>query len=131
MRTSSAMLDPVTAAWNTVAHFDSYEDARRAVGQLSEYGFPIDKLDIVTAEVRLIEPVTRRPGRIRATVTRLLRIAAVPGREPTELASVRALTTHRYNLVAREGTAGRAWTLLHKAGLESRPTDSQPALAGA
>jgi hypothetical protein len=30
------MLDPIGAAWNTVARFDDYEAARRAVNQLSD-----------------------------------------------------------------------------------------------
>ena len=41
------LLDPVSAAWNTVARFDDYEAAQRAVDRLSDDGFPVEKLDIV------------------------------------------------------------------------------------
>jgi hypothetical protein len=99
-----------------VAYFDNLEDAQHAVSQLSEDGFPADKLDIVTAEMHPVDPTTRRPSRVRTVLARLLRAANL-GRD---LGSVRALTTRRYNLVARDGTAGHAWSLLHKAGLDSR-----------
>jgi hypothetical protein len=54
------LLDPVSAAWNTVARFDDYPSAQRAVDQLSDDGFPVDKLDIVGSDVRLVERVTGR-----------------------------------------------------------------------
>ena len=63
---SMPMLNPVSAAWNTVARFDEYEAAQRAVDRLSDDGFPVDKLDIVGSDLRLIERVTGRLTRSRA-----------------------------------------------------------------
>jgi hypothetical protein len=60
------LLDPVSAAWNTVARFDDYESAQRAVDRLSDEGFPVEKLDIVGSELRLVERVTGRLTRGRA-----------------------------------------------------------------
>ena len=53
-------LDPVSAAWNTVAHFDDYGSAQRAVDRLSDDGFPVEKLDVVGSDLRLVERVTGR-----------------------------------------------------------------------
>jgi hypothetical protein len=53
-------LDPVSAAWNTVARFDDYEGAQRAVDRLSDDGFPVEKLDIVGSDLRTVERVTGR-----------------------------------------------------------------------
>jgi len=61
-------LDPVSAAWNTVARFDDYESAQRAVDRLSDDGFPVEKLDIVGSELQLVERVTGRLTRGRAAV---------------------------------------------------------------
>ena len=52
------LLDPVGAAWNTVARFEKYESAQRAVDRLSDDGFPVEKLDIVGSGLRLVERVT-------------------------------------------------------------------------
>jgi hypothetical protein len=60
------LLDPVSAAWNTVARFDDYESAQRAVDRLSDDGFPVEKLDIVGSGLRLVERVTGRLTRGRA-----------------------------------------------------------------
>jgi heat induced stress protein YflT len=54
------LLDPVSAAWNTVARFDDYETAQRAVDRLSDDGFPVEKLDIVGSGLQLVERVTGR-----------------------------------------------------------------------
>jgi hypothetical protein len=54
------LLDPVSAAWNTVARFEDYESAQRAVDRLSDDGFPVEKLDIVGSGLRLVERVTGR-----------------------------------------------------------------------
>ena len=59
-------LDPVSAAWNTVARFDDYETAQQAVDRLSDDGFPVEKLDIVGSGLRLVERVTGRLTRGRA-----------------------------------------------------------------
>jgi hypothetical protein len=66
MPTPAPILNPVSAAWNTVARFDDYEDAQRAVDRQSDEGFPVDKLDIVGSEVRLVERVTGRLTTARA-----------------------------------------------------------------
>jgi hypothetical protein len=60
------LLDPVSAAWNTVARFDDYESAQRAVDRLSDDGFPVEKLDVVGSDLRLVERVTGRLTRGRA-----------------------------------------------------------------
>ena len=60
------LLDPVSAAWNTVARFDDYESAQRAVDRLSDDGFPVEQLDIVGSDLRLVERVTGRLTRGRA-----------------------------------------------------------------
>lgn len=65
-------LDPVSAAWNTVARFDDYEAAQRAVDRLSDDGFPVEKLDIVGSELQLVERVTGRLTRGRAALARAL-----------------------------------------------------------
>ncbi|HEX6452154.1 MAG TPA: general stress protein [Trebonia sp.] len=54
------LLNPVSAAWNTVARFDDYESAQRAVDRLSDDGFPVEKLDVVGSGLRLVERVTGR-----------------------------------------------------------------------
>lgn len=54
------LLDPVSAAWNTVARFDDYEAAQQAVDRLSDDGFPVEKLDIVGSGLRVVERVTGR-----------------------------------------------------------------------
>jgi hypothetical protein len=58
--------NPVSAAWNTVARFDDYESAQRAVDRLSDDGFPVEKLDVVGSGLRLVERVTGRLTRGRA-----------------------------------------------------------------
>jgi hypothetical protein len=60
------LLDPVSAAWNTVATFDDYESAQQAVDRLSDDGFPVGKIDIVGSGLRLVERVTGRLTRGRA-----------------------------------------------------------------
>jgi hypothetical protein len=59
-------VNPVSAAWNTVARFDDYAEAQRAVDRLSDDGFPVQQLDIVGSEVRLVERVTGRLTKARA-----------------------------------------------------------------
>ncbi|GGP97268.1 general stress protein [Streptomyces roseolilacinus] len=53
-------LDPVSAAWNTVASYDSYEEAQAAVDRLSDEEFPVENIDIVGSGLRLVEHVTGR-----------------------------------------------------------------------
>src|SRR5438067_11101577 len=59
-------LDPVSAAWNTVATYDSYDGAQAAVDRLSDDGFPVEHLDIVGSDLRLVERVTGRLTKGRA-----------------------------------------------------------------
>ena len=60
------LMNPISAAWNTVARFDDYESAQRAVDRLSDDGFPVEKLDIVGSGLRLVERVTGRLTKARA-----------------------------------------------------------------
>lgn len=60
--------NPVSSAWNTVAQFDDYQAAQHAVDRLSDDGFPVDKLDIVGSDLRLVERVTGRLTKGRAAV---------------------------------------------------------------
>ena len=60
------LADPISAAWNTVARFDDYESAQQAVDRLSDDGFPVEKLDIVGSDLRLVERVTGRLTSSRA-----------------------------------------------------------------
>ena len=58
--------DPVYTAWNTVASYDDYAQAQRAVDSLSDNGFPVEFLDIVGSDLRLVERVTGRLTKGRA-----------------------------------------------------------------
>lgn len=58
--------DPIKAAWNTVASYSSYDEAQAAVDRLSDDGFPIENLDIIGSDLRLLERVTGRMTRARA-----------------------------------------------------------------
>ena len=66
LRNDIPTFNPVSAAWNTVARYDDYQAAQRAVDRLSDNGFPVEKLDIVGSDLRLIERVTGRLTRMRA-----------------------------------------------------------------
>src|SRR2546429_9067431 len=59
-------VNPISAAWNTVARFDDYADAQEAVDRLSDDGFPVEKLDIIGSELRLVERITGRLTKMRA-----------------------------------------------------------------
>jgi hypothetical protein len=66
MLTNTPLPNPVNSAWNTVAQFDDYQAAQHAVDRLSDDGFPVNKLDIVGSELRLVERVTGRLTKGRA-----------------------------------------------------------------
>ena len=66
LRNDIPTFNPVSAAWNTVARYDDYQAAQRAVDRLSDNGFPVEKLDIVDSDLRLIERVTGRLTTMRA-----------------------------------------------------------------
>ncbi|MPY58037.1 general stress protein [Streptomyces spongiae] len=53
-------LNPVSVAWNTVASHDTYEAAQETVDRLSDKGFPVEHLDIVGSDLRMVERVTGR-----------------------------------------------------------------------
>lgn len=61
-----APLDPISAAWNTVAGYDAYEDAQAAVDRLSDEKFPVEHIEIVGSGLRLVERVTGRLTKGRA-----------------------------------------------------------------
>ena len=65
--TGMPVLNPISAAWNTVGRFDDYESAQRAVDRLSDDGFPVENLDIVGSGLRLVERVTGRLTTARAS----------------------------------------------------------------
>ncbi len=151
------LMTPAFAAWNTVARFDDYQAAQRAVDQLSDDGFPVETLDIVGSDLRLVERVTGRLTKARAATAGalsgawiglligvllglftnggwLLLVAAAIGigalwgavfgfaahaatRGQRDFSSVRALSATRYDLIARDGTADRARTMLAHSGL--------------
>jgi hypothetical protein len=151
------LMTPAFAAWNTVARFDDYEAAQRAVDQLSDDGFPVETLDIVGSDLHLVERVTGRLTKPRAAVAGALSgawmglfigiliglfttgawlgiIAAAVGigalwgavfgfaahaatRGQRDFSSVRALSASRYDLIARDGTADRARSMLGTSGL--------------
>ncbi|HYZ56756.1 MAG TPA: general stress protein [Streptosporangiaceae bacterium] len=66
LKNGTPMLNPISAAWNTVVRYDDYQAAQRAVDRLSDDGFPVEKLDIVGSDLRLIERVTGRLTAARA-----------------------------------------------------------------
>ncbi|WP_375478606.1 general stress protein [uncultured Jatrophihabitans sp.] len=59
-------LDAAHLAWNTVASYDEYAAAQRAVDRLSDDGFPVEHLDIIGSDLRLVERVTGRLTKGRA-----------------------------------------------------------------
>ena len=64
-------LDPASMAWNAVASYTSYETAQAAVDRLSDDGFPVEHLDIVGSDLRLVERVTGRLTKGRAATAGL------------------------------------------------------------
>jgi hypothetical protein len=61
-------MTPAQAAWNTVARYDSYDDAQAAVDRLSDDGFPVEQLDIVGSDLQLVERVTGRLTKQKAAL---------------------------------------------------------------
>src|SRR5438094_8182838 len=59
-------LDPAYLAWNTVTSYADYAAAQRAVDRLSDDGFPVEHLDIIGSDLRLVERVTGRLTKARA-----------------------------------------------------------------
>ncbi|MCI0385665.1 general stress protein [Streptomyces sp. CNQ085] len=56
----------VSDAWNTVASYSSYTEAQSAVDRLSDEKFPVEQIDIVGSDLRLVEHVTGRMTKGRA-----------------------------------------------------------------
>ncbi len=151
-------VNPISAAWNTVARFDDYADAQQAVDRLSDDGFPVEQLDIIGSELRLVERITGRLTKARAAaagavggmwIGLLIGIlfglfttghawlavvatgvgmgvvwgaafgfaAHLASRGKRDFSSLRVLSAARYDLVARDGGAERARTMLSQAGL--------------
>jgi hypothetical protein len=52
--------DFTTAGRQTIARYDRYEEAQRAVDHLSDAGFPVENVEIVGSDVHLVEHVTGR-----------------------------------------------------------------------
>ena len=160
LKNSTPMFNPISAAWNTVARFDDYEAAQRAVDRLSDNGFPVEKLDIVGSDLRIVERVTGRLTRARAAMAGAgsglwagLLIGALLGlfttghvwigvvaaaaglgvlwgavfgfvahaatRGQRDFSSVRGLSASHYDLIAREGSADQARSMLAGLGLLS------------
>ena len=61
------MASPVRAG-ETVATYDSYEKAQRAVDYLSDNGFPVESTQIVGSDLHLVEQVTGRVTTASATL---------------------------------------------------------------
>ena len=72
------LLNPVSAVWNTVARFDDYESAQRAVDRLSDDGFPVEKLDVVGFGLRLVA----REGTVDRARSMLDEAGLLPQTEP-------------------------------------------------
>ncbi|GAB2590629.1 hypothetical protein GCM10027168_24690 [Streptomyces capparidis] len=66
-QTGPGSFNAVTAAWNTVAGYDTYEEAQAAVDRLADDRYPVEHLDIVGSDLRLVEHVTGRMTVRRAT----------------------------------------------------------------
>src|SRR5215813_13299280 len=58
--------DQASMAWNTVASYTTYEQAQAAVDKLSDERFPVENIEIVGSDLRLVEKVTGRLTRGRA-----------------------------------------------------------------
>jgi hypothetical protein len=61
-------LDAANQAWNLVGSYDNYEGAQAAVDRLSDAGFPVEHLDIIGSDLRLVERVTGRLTTSRAAM---------------------------------------------------------------
>ncbi|HEX5565882.1 MAG TPA: general stress protein [Streptomyces sp.] len=58
--------NPISDAWNTVASYSSYQEAQNVVDRLSDERFPVESIDIVGSDLRLVEHVTGRLTKARA-----------------------------------------------------------------
>ena len=60
--------DFTTAGRQTIARYDRYEDAQRAVDHLSDSGFAVEQVEIVGSDLHLVEHVTGRLTDARAAM---------------------------------------------------------------
>jgi hypothetical protein len=58
--------DQASMAWNTVASYTTYDEAQAAVDRLSDERFPVENIEIVGSDLRLVEKVTGRLTKGRA-----------------------------------------------------------------
>ena len=121
-----------TGSRRTIASFDDYVDAQRAVDRLSDEGFPVERVTIVGTGLRYVEQVTGRMTTGRATLTGpalLLLVlyglaagalagallgaithAATGGMR--DFASVAGMQADRYEVVVDDDVADRAASIL-------------------
>ena len=52
--------DEQGTGWEVVARYPLYEEAQRAVDHLSDAGFPVENVEIIGRDLRLVERVTGR-----------------------------------------------------------------------
>ena len=57
-----------TVDWKLVASYESYPEAQRAVDRLSDASFPVEDIEIVGRDLRIVERVTGRLTTGRATL---------------------------------------------------------------
>ncbi|MGH3913156.1 MAG: general stress protein [Pseudonocardiaceae bacterium] len=57
-----------TPAMVTIATYDKYTDAQRAVDALSDRKFPVDRLSIIAADLTVVERITGRKGYLVAVL---------------------------------------------------------------
>jgi len=159
--------DQASMAWNTVASYTTYEQAQAAVDKLSDERFPVENIEIVGSDLRLVEKVTGRLTRGRAAAAGAasgawfgLFIGLLVGlftRGPTwlglilgglligaawgavfgflshaatrgqrDFASTRSLIATRYDVIARQGTADQARSIVTQAGMMPAQPSGQP-----
>lgn len=61
-------LDQASMAWNAVASYGTYEEAQAAVDRLSDEKFPVENIEIVGSDLKLVEKVTGRVTKGRAAM---------------------------------------------------------------
>ncbi|MBE7188910.1 MAG: hypothetical protein INR67_11550 [Jatrophihabitans endophyticus] len=64
--TAPPRFDAAYTAWNTVESYDNYGAAQATVDRLSDDGFPVEYLDIIGSDLKLVERVTGRLTKGRA-----------------------------------------------------------------
>jgi len=66
--TTTLVPEFTTAGRHTIARYDRYEDAQRAVDHLSDSGFAVEGVEIVGSDLHLVERVTGRLTKARAAM---------------------------------------------------------------